>query len=107
MITLDIPEGWYGSQNDEAAFFQWLDKIGCVASYRGLHKDGLDLVCVELTTDTLSEPDLRELIALHHRYGRDMSRLACFRTEQNEKWFAAPGMYWHEPVFGSRAGDKV
>ena len=48
--TLDIAEGWYGSQNDEAAFFEWLGKISCVSGYRGCHENGADLVRVDLTT---------------------------------------------------------
>jgi hypothetical protein len=98
-ITLDINEGFYGSHNDEAAFFEWLDKITCVAGYRGLHEDGTDFVRVELSTDALSGADLRDLIALHHRFGREMRRLAQFRTKQNESWFADPKMYWYEAVF--------
>ena len=103
--TLDIVEGWYGSQNDEAAFFGWLDKISCVASYRGQHEDGVDFVRVQLKTETPNDADLRDLLALHHRYNRDMIRLARFRTEQNESWFANPIMYWHEAVFGPHAAE--
>lgn len=103
MTTLDIPEAWYGSQNDEAAFFEWLDKIGFIASYKGLHQDGLDFVRAELKTDTPNDDDLRDLIAIHHRFGRDMSRLAQFLNPSNERWFADPQMYWHEAIFGVEA----
>jgi hypothetical protein len=102
-FILDISEGFYGSQNDEAAFFEWLDKIECVSGYRGMHEGGSDLVRVELTTDEPNEADLRDLIALHHRFGREMGQLAQFRTEQNEGWFADPIMYWHEAVFRPQA----
>ena len=102
-FTLDINEGFYGSQNDEAAFFEWLDKIECVAGYSGLHEDGSDFVRLELTTDTPNESDLRDLIALHHRFGREMGRMAQFSTKQNENWFADPKMYWHEAIFKPQA----
>ena len=26
---------WYFSENDEAAFFEWLDKLPCVEKYEG------------------------------------------------------------------------
>jgi len=99
--TLDIAEGWYGSQNDEAAFFEWLGKISCVSGYRGCHENGADLVRVDLTTSAPNDADLRDLIALHHRYRRDMTSLAQFRTEQNETWFGDPQKYWFGAVFGS------
>ncbi|KRB80757.1 hypothetical protein ASE00_17155 [Sphingomonas sp. Root710] len=104
--TLDIVEGGYGSINDETAFFEWLAKISCVASFKGLNEHGVSLVRVTLNTPTPSNADLQDFVALHRRYERDMTSLAQFLTPANQSWFADPNKYWFEAVFGSKA-DKV
>jgi len=43
------------------------------------------------------------MIALHWRYQLPMQNLATFLNSSNERWFAAPGMYWHNAVFGATA----
>jgi len=86
----------YYSPLDEGAFFEWLDRIECVARYDGL---GSDL------TITLSraahDDELREFIALFHRYGVDMRQLAVFGEGADRAWFRKPSMFWSKAVFGS------
>ena len=48
----------------------------------------------------LGQASLRDLLALFFRYRIPMRQLAQFRSAKNEKWFAAPIMYWHTAVFG-------
>ena len=68
----------YFHQNDEAAFFGWLDRMEVVASYEG-HGDSLYIRLSREPTDD----DLRELLAFHQRYGIDMGQLAAFKTPNN------------------------
>jgi len=85
----------YYSPLDEGAFFAWLDRIDCVARYDGLASD--------LTITLSRAPDddeLREFIALFHRYGVDMRQLALFGEGAGRAWFRKPNMFWHAAVFG-------
>ena len=86
----------YFHQNDEALFFAWLDRMDVVSGYEGCG-DGLHIRLARHPNDD----DLRELIAFHQRYAIDMRQLAAFKAPGNADWFAAPGMYWHQSVFGS------
>jgi len=87
----------YYSPLDERAFFEWLDRIDCVARYDGLGSN--------LTITLSRAPDddeLREFIALFHRYGVDMRQLAVFGEGAGRAWFRKPSMFWTDGVFGSR-----
>jgi len=96
MPKFHVPECSYYSQADEAAFFAWLQSIPGVRSVVGT-PTGLE---VTLQSSRLSQIALRELLALHFRYGLPMSELARFETAQNKPWFRASHMYWYERVFG-------
>ena len=82
-------------QSDERAFFEWLARIPCVESYVGEGRRGL----VVSLKRRPGNDDLRQLIALCHRYGVDMRQLARFETAKNRTWFRDPKMYWHQAVF--------
>ena len=92
---LVIFESWYYSQQDEDAFFSWLDKIEHVVSYQGGPRG---LVAV-LKDGPIDDNSLRELIALHYRYKLYMKRLAAFETDENRKWFRNSRAYWYSRVF--------
>ncbi len=77
-------------------FVAWLDRMEIISGYVG-RGDGLHIQLARQPSDD----DLRELIAFHQRYGIAMRQLAVFKTPANAEWFAAPGMYWHDRVFGS------
>ena len=83
-------------QADERAFFEWLGRIPCVASYRGEGAMGL----VVRLKRRPGHDDLRQLVALCWRYRVDMRQLAKFKTVKNQGWFCDPGGFWHEAVFG-------
>ena len=87
----------FGHPNDERAFFEWLDRIPCVAGYAG--KGSLGLV-VRLKS-TPSDDELQEIIALCRRFGVDMCQLAKFETAENRAWLRDPGKYWHQAVFSA------
>jgi hypothetical protein len=83
-------------QNDERAFFEWLERIPCVSSVRGEGADGL----VVRLKHRPGKDDLWQLLALCRRYGIDMRQLAKFETPQNRDWFRKSGMFWFAAVFG-------
>lgn len=84
-------------QNDERAFFEWLARIPCVASFAG---EGVHGLVVRLKRRP-GKDDLRQLVAICHRYGVDMRQLAKFETVGNRVWFRDPKKYWHDAVFGA------
>ena len=69
--------------NDERAFFEWLARIPCVKRYVGEGCRGLVVYLKRLPR----KDELRELLALCHRYGVDMRQLAKFETARNRHWF--------------------
>lgn len=83
---------------DEDAFFEWIKKISCVGSFSGI-KDELYLY---ISSTTLEDEDLNDLLALFYRYKIDMKQLKKFLNEHNKKWFYEnKKAYWHKKVFGS------
>jgi IS30 family transposase len=82
--------------SDERAFFEWLERIPCVATVANEGSEGL----VVRLKHRPGQDDLRQLLALCHRWGLDMTQLAKFATDQNRSWFCDPNMYWHRGVFG-------
>ena len=93
MIKIDTSPVLYFSQLDEDSFFSWVQQIRCVKSV----ENGF----LHIRSRRLSESDLRDLIAVMHRYKLPMSQLQQFLNERNESWFRSPGMYWYKAVFGS------
>src|SRR5438132_117414 len=86
----------YFSPGDEAAFFTWLQSISCVDSVQGRGRE----LHIRLRSKRLSAQNLREFIALYHRYQGNMDELAQFASPSNSTWFANPNAYWHSQVFG-------
>jgi hypothetical protein len=99
MPSLLIHEGTFYSPIDEDAFFRWLGSIPGVRKITGT-PTGLQ---VSLRTAALSEPGLRELIALHYRYKLPMRDLREFKTAKNDPWFCNTATYWFEAIFGPDA----
>jgi hypothetical protein len=57
----------------------------------------------------LADNDLRELLALFHRYKiKNMSQLKVFLNETNRPWFYEnKKSYWHKKVFGEKEKRNV
>jgi len=89
---------WFYSKSDEAAFFEWLDKLTCVSKYEG--KGGA--LYIEVRPETVSEAALRELLALFHRYGIDKKQLVAFDRQEFGHWFRNEKSYWFLEVFGAK-----
>ncbi len=96
MVYLDCSGIYFGSQLDEKHLFDWAMEIPGVMRWE---QDSL------VVRNELSQPSLRELLALFSRYQLPMAQLAQFRTRRNEDWFAAPQAYWHARVFDRAAGS--
>jgi hypothetical protein len=96
-VTLIVGELRYFSQGDEDAFFDWLNGIGCVADVRSVGRQLL----ISVEENDLPDSDLREIIALFHRYGVEKKPLAQFLTAANAKWFRDEEAYWYRDVFGT------
>ena len=96
MPQLVIREGRYYSQLDENAFFSWLQSISGVVRVVGT-PEGL---VVTLRSKRISQAALRDLLALHFRYGLPMDALAQFETAENKSWFRSRQAYWYAKVLG-------
>lgn len=86
----------YYHQNDEAAFFGWLDRMPCVGNYRGA---GCDLFITLIRQP--KKTDLQELVAFFLRYEIDLAQLARFETRSNRNWLRNPSAIWYERMFGT------
>jgi len=99
---LVIKSGIFYSQGDEKAFFDWLQSLSCVERVDG-QLDELHIAFVKQPNNS----ELRELIALLHRYRLDMKPLAAFKNKRNAAWFAQNrNSYWHIRVFGKKQKRK-
>ena len=92
LVATDVT---YYHPNDEAAFFEWLDRMEFVDSYRGELRD----LFISLNRRPRKD-DLREILAFFFRYEIDMSQLAQFETKANRSWLRDPQKYWHHKMFG-------
>jgi hypothetical protein len=95
--TITVPGPQYFSNGDEEAFYSWLSSIASVQRLGGVGRD-LEIVFVRTR---LSQNDLRELIAIFHRYQMDKRVLAQF-DHAGSNWFRDPEAYWYADVFGTR-----
>jgi len=80
------------SNNDEAAFFEWIEKIECIDSISAAHDElYLDLVERELNID-----DINDLIGLFARYQIELRQLEKYKTEKNKIAFSP----WDKEIQG-------
>lgn len=94
---LTIGSGTFYSSSDEDLFFEWIKKIPFITHCKGV---GTNLF-LYFKNKRIKAQDLRELIALFHRYKINMTELAIFLNKQNKKWFFDnKHAYWHKKVFG-------
>lgn len=83
------------SDGDEKMFFEWLSEI---KSIKKIYGEGCSLF-VDVV-DTVTDDDLRELVAIFFRYNVTMSQLKCFLTPDNKAWFQGnKESFWYKRVF--------
>lgn len=85
----------YYSSTDEDVFFRWLQSIPSVQAVGGV---GTELE-ISFRTRRIPGRDLREVLAIFHRYRLDKRPLAQFDRGELS-WFRDPEAYWHAEVFG-------
>ncbi len=73
----------YYSDNDEAAFFEWIKKIKSIKKFDGIG----DELYLYLESKKIPIGDLRELFGLFERYNIDLKQLKIFENESNKIWF--------------------
>ncbi len=86
------------SSYDEDAFFEWIKKIPSIKKIDGR----LNELYLYFDSADIPRQDLREILALFHRYNVDMKQLSVFLNEKSKEWFSEnKNAYWHKKVFGS------
>jgi hypothetical protein len=90
------------SSGDENAFFNWLTTIAGVITFSGKPYGLL----VDVDTHLFRAESLRNMLALHHRYGLNMQALRMFETHENRAWFRDKNAYWYTAVFELMQHDK-
>lgn len=83
---------------DEDAFFEWIKKIDCIASFEGAGPE----LYLDLKATRLSNDDFHELLALFDRYKIDMTQFQPLLTEENKQWLAGSGSYWHKRIYTTK-----
>jgi hypothetical protein len=98
MPVLECKRVRYGSQGDETAFFLWIRRISCVTKFDGCGRT----LSLHVRSTRISDGNLRELLALFHRYRVSMKQLTQFETPRNRVWFRRPGTYFYSRVWGRK-----
>ena len=93
-VTLQARHLAFLSHSDEAAFFHWLELLKDFASCRGV----FDTIEIDIASNKLQDDQLRELIALFHRYRIDMRQLEIFENRSNKGWLRNKQAYWYEAM---------
>jgi hypothetical protein len=71
------------TENDEALFFGWLEKITCIEQIKGIGKK----LHLFIALQHIPNNDLLDLIGLFSRYKFDIKQLRVFMNEDNKEWF--------------------
>ena len=98
-IVLICKKVTFYSLKDEDAFFEWIKKIDCIDEFTAAY----DELYLHIACKDLHDHDLRDLLALFHRYKiRNMKQLGMFLNDENKKWFYGnKKAYWYKRIFGS------
>ena len=96
-IILTCKSVYFYSPVDESLFFEWIKRIPGIKKVGGVG----DKLYLHFKTTSISDNDLRDLLAMFYRYKIDMKQLRQFLNEDNREWFyGKPKGYWHRRVFG-------
>lgn len=67
-------------RKDEDAFFEWINKIDCIAKTSATGRE----LYLHICADVIHDYDLRDILGLFSRYKIDMQQLARFLTNTNK-----------------------
>ncbi len=95
IINFEMDSVEFYSKLDESAFFEWLDKLEFVVSYKGV---GL-ILNVSVDTSSIDEVAVRELLALFFRYRIDMCQLRSM-AESAFPWLKDERAFWYAAMYG-------
>lgn len=93
-VVLEVVGLTYYSQKDEDAFFEWAQKIKSVTEIGG--HGNTDTISVRL--DLVDQDDVREFLALFHRYGVDKKQLVALVKPEYHDWFHDKQKYWSSDI---------
>jgi hypothetical protein len=96
IVTLRAKRVVFYSQFDESLFFKWLKKIPAIRRWKGV----VDTLHIDVETAKVDEYNLREFLALFHRYRVDTRQLRAFDRPDFASWFHNRRAYWFREVFG-------
>lgn len=104
IVVLEMsPVGPFYSPNDEAAFFEWLDKIKPIKRYYGR----LETLYIEVINSKVTEYELRELLAAFHRYKVKEKQLSVFDRKEFAPWFRNKNAPWYKTIFGRKSVKRT
>jgi hypothetical protein len=95
-IQIEAAHVGYYSAYDEAAFFEWLDKIASVCDFKGRGSS----LWITVDYDKTTEEDLLELLSLFRRYEVSMGQLIALDKPEFSEWFHERDAYWFPHIFG-------
>jgi hypothetical protein len=95
ILELEAERVRFYSEHDEAALFEWLKKIPCIKGCEGRGP----AIYLQVDSNEMSESDLRELLAVFHRYAIPMRQLSIFERREFSEWFRDRRAYWYTRVF--------
>ena len=93
IIKIALPR--FLSIADEDRFFSGFHGISAVREFTGVAR-GLN---INLDGRKMSIQNIRELIALLHRYGVDLEPLAVLSKGRYSVWLKNPDAYWYKSMF--------
>lgn len=94
-IIIQVEEVMFCSQLDEAAFFEWLQKIRCVQSFEEKeHK-----LKLSIDRDAVDRLALLDLLAVFFRYNLDLKQLLIFEKPEFSEWLRRKEAYWQQLMF--------
>jgi hypothetical protein len=101
-VRIAVEGPWFFSAKDEESFYSWLNSIPSIVAVGGVGT----IVELTLSTKRVPQSDLREILAIFHRYALDKRELAQLDRPQL-RWFRDPKAYWYAEVFAlGRPGGK-
>lgn len=82
IILICTPLRFY-TQNDENLCFGWIKKISCIEKIEGIGRE----LRLHISSPSISNNDLLDLMGLFDRYRFDANQLKIFMNENNKEWF--------------------
>ena len=72
------------AQNDENAFFEWLQKIACIYEFKGIGRE----LHLSIASPQISFNELQDLLGIFRRYKfKNIQQLEVFKNEHNRGLF--------------------